>query len=133
MLVTTDLNKIKPKNDVVAGDVFNNTAAIFFDFNPAITTNTVNTEIVSSLSVNDYNLTGISIYPNPTSGELTIRSKSVINTIEIFDINGRLLSSEQVSNSQFEYQLDVSKLSQGVYFLEIQSNERKEIRKFIKK
>ncbi|WP_420570978.1 T9SS type A sorting domain-containing protein [Kordia sp.] len=124
--------KIKPKNDAVIGDIFNNKADIFFDFNPAIITNTVSTEIIAPLSVNEYSLSNISIYPNPTNSKLTITSEKTIDTILIFDINGRLLSSEQPSNSQPEYQLDVNNLSQGIYFLEIQSGESVQVKKFIK-
>ncbi|WP_273567185.1 DUF7619 domain-containing protein [Maribacter halichondriae] len=38
--------KIKPKSDIVIGDIINGTASIYFDFNPPIITNTVSTEIV---------------------------------------------------------------------------------------
>ncbi|WP_452220968.1 DUF7619 domain-containing protein [Lacinutrix salivirga] len=39
--------KIKPKSTVVVGDTFNATASIYFDFNPAVVTNTYTTTIVS--------------------------------------------------------------------------------------
>ncbi|MEW4923170.1 FG-GAP-like repeat-containing protein [Algibacter sp. 2305UL17-15] len=38
--------KIKPKKGIAIGDIILNKADIFFDFNPAITTNTVNTKII---------------------------------------------------------------------------------------
>ncbi|MDO6596927.1 T9SS type A sorting domain-containing protein [Oceanihabitans sp. 2_MG-2023] len=39
--------KIKPKNTVVVGDSFDATADIYFDFNPAVVTNTYTTTVVS--------------------------------------------------------------------------------------
>ena len=57
--------KIKPKNDVVVGDIINGVADIFFDFNPPITTNTTSTEIVAPLSVGEFEENNVSLYPNP--------------------------------------------------------------------
>jgi hypothetical protein len=122
--------KIKPKSDVVVGDIFSGVADIYFDFNPPIITNTVNTEIVASLSVEDYRTQKIQVFPNPAKEELRLTSNKIINKISIIDINGRLLNSLEVSNN--EYSLDISKLSKGVYFLQIQSGELKSIKKFIK-
>ena len=42
--------KIKPKDNVQIGDIIENKAYIFFDFNAPIITNTVSTEIVDELS-----------------------------------------------------------------------------------
>ncbi len=85
------------------------------------------------LSTSNYNLEVFSIYPNPTSGKLKILSKTSINSISIFDINGRLLKSEKLSNQQLEHQLDVTNLYQGIYFLEIQSGKSIQKKKFIKR
>lgn len=114
--------KIKPKNNVVIGDIINGVADIFFDFNPPITTNTVSTEIAAPLSVGEFKENTISTYPNPTKSILNIQSKSSIDNITVFDINGRLLRSKSLSNFQTEYQLNVSDLSQGIYFVKIQTD-----------
>ncbi|KAB8153482.1 T9SS type A sorting domain-containing protein [Kordia sp. TARA_039_SRF] len=124
--------KIKPKNDAVIGDIINGVADIFFDFNPAITTNTVNTEIVAPLSVAEFEENTISTYPNPTKDILHIQSKSLVNNISVFDINGRLLNSKTLSNSKTEYQLNVRNLSQGIYFVKIQTDEETQTQKIIK-
>ncbi|WP_452231736.1 FG-GAP-like repeat-containing protein [Lacinutrix sp. MEBiC02595] len=125
--------KIKPKSDVTVGDVFYNTADIFFDFNPAITTNTVATEIVENLSVGEFNTNTFSVYPNPTESLLTIKSKVVLNSLTIYDVNGRKLNAIEIKNSALQYQLDVTTLSNGIYFLEIISENAKQTQKFIKK
>ncbi|QXP78915.1 MULTISPECIES: T9SS type A sorting domain-containing protein [Winogradskyella] len=122
--------KIKPINSVEIGDVISGTADIFFDFNPAIITNTVNTEIVESLSVNEYNAQSILLFPNPANNKLEIKSNQIIDRLSIVDVNGRVLSDINILN--IDYSLDVTTLVKGVYFLEIQSGESKSIKKFIK-
>jgi hypothetical protein len=125
--------KIKPKNDVVLGDVFNATADIFFDFNPAIVTNTASTEIVANLSVDEFTSNTFSVFPNPVEKELIIKSVTPINSIIIYDVNGRMLNSKEGLYSSLEYQLDVTNLSKGVYFIEVISGDFKQTQKFIKR
>ena len=48
----------------------------------------------------------------------------------IMDINGRALQSLEISTT--DYNLDISKLSKGVYFVELQSGKSKSTKKFIK-
>ncbi|EPR70754.1 hypothetical protein ADIWIN_3401 [Winogradskyella psychrotolerans RS-3] len=122
--------KIKPKSDVEVGDIISGIADIFFDFNPAIITNTVSTEIVESLSVNEFNVQTIQVFPNPVKNKLEITSSQIIDFMTVVDINGRVLKEIKLSN--LEYSLDVSNLTKGVYFLEIQSGDSKSTNKFIK-
>ncbi|WP_179007635.1 T9SS type A sorting domain-containing protein [Winogradskyella forsetii] len=122
--------KIKPKSDVEVGDIISGTADIFFDFNPPITTNTVNTEIVAPLSIVEFNAQSIQLFPNPAKDQLKITSHKIMDKLTIVDINGRVLNDIQLSIS--EYTLDVSSLTKGVYFLEIQSGASKSTKKFIK-
>jgi hypothetical protein len=71
----------------------------------------VNTSTASTTGINNmsYNL---SIYPNPAKDILTI--KGSYRSVDVFDILGNLvLSSEATKN------INVSKLSSGVYMLNI--------------
>ncbi|WP_178985491.1 T9SS type A sorting domain-containing protein [Winogradskyella helgolandensis] len=122
--------KIKPKSDVEVGDIISGTADIFFDFNPAIITNTVSTEIVESLSVDEFNAQAIQVFPNPVKNKLEITASQIIDFLTVVDINGRILKEIKLSN--LEYSLDVSSLTKGVYFLEIQNGDLKSTKKFIK-
>lgn len=122
--------KIKPKSDVQVGDIINGTADIFFDFNPPITTNSVNTEIVAPLSINEYDFQNVKLFPNPAKDQLEITSPQIIDRLTVTDMNGRLLKDIKLSNS--DYILDVSSLLNGIYFLEIKSGETKSVKKFIK-
>ena len=122
--------KIKPKSDVVVGDIISGTADIFFDFNPPIITNTVNTEIVAPLSDGEFNAQSIQVYPNPVKNKLEITASQIIDYLTIVDINGRILKDIKLSN--LEYSLDVSSLAKGVYFMEIYSGNSSSTKKFIK-
>jgi hypothetical protein len=98
--------------------------------NPAINT-THNIVEGSALSVIDETLTDLSVYPNPVEDALQIKtSADLIDKIAtIFDINGkRLISKKLESNS-----LNVRYLSEGVYFLRLESKGKIMTRKFIKK
>lgn len=70
----------------------------------------------------------VSIYPNPTSDKLFIRSfKEKILSVELLDVVGK---SILVSN---ESDLDISEVPTGTYILLIETDHKKHIRKMVKK
>lgn len=125
--------KIKPLPGYAVGDIIPNTAAIYFDFNPAIVTNTFTTEFVSTLSNGSFNTENISIYPNPTQGLLTINSgNTAIQSIVLYDMLGNRLVTELPL--QTETSLNIGNLQSGIYIVEITSKENERlIQKIIKK
>lgn len=69
----------------------------------------------NTLSVNEQSKTEFSIYPNPASTILNIKIENEIKSIRILDMFGRITSiPTSIMNS-----VDVSSLSNGVYFVEI--------------
>ena len=70
----------------------------------------------------------ITIYPNPTTGQLTIKNeKLTIKNIEIFDIVGkRVMSSESPMSP--ETTINISHLSNGMYFLKVDNKTFKIIK-----
>jgi len=58
----------------------------------------------------------LNIYPNPTSGIVTISSNQAIVNIEVFDVTGKLVYSQQ-NIKQTNTTLDLSTLSNGIYFI----------------
>jgi len=74
-----------------------------------------------------------SIYPNPTSTTITISTPTtpIKNTfMTIFNINGQQLLSRQITEQQTV--VDVSALSQGVYFVKVSDERTVKVGKFIK-
>ncbi|GGB83587.1 hypothetical protein GCM10007424_24500 [Flavobacterium suaedae] len=119
--------RIKPKEDINEGDIVNNTADIYFDFNPAIVTNTATSEFYSVLlSTNMYQYKAIQLYPNPVSDILYIDTKQEIIAINVYDINGRLCVIGKEST------VNVQDLKQGLYFAEVITDSGKQFYKIVK-
>ena len=73
----------------------------------------------------------IKIYPNPVKDLFKVDYSSPFTgdaNINIYDINGKLLTSEKASksNTDFSYQYKASHLSEGVYVFEIQMENQKD-------
>lgn len=61
----------------------------------------------------------ISVYPNPTTGELSVKSEKLkIKNIQVFDMAGRLLQTTENIDSA-EFHIDLTNLSSGIYFVNI--------------
>ncbi|MBW8362667.1 MAG: T9SS type A sorting domain-containing protein [Kaistella sp.] len=121
--------KIKPKSNVVVGDIFTNTAEIFFDYNPAIVTNTVHTEIVNQvLSTASASITEFTIYPNPTTGMVYIKSSEKIKKITVQNAIG-----QQVLRNENQPEIDLSHLPTGVYIVTVESGNNVHTSKVIRK
>jgi hypothetical protein len=76
---------------------------------------------------------GMNIFPNPSSSdiniEVTLPSREDV-TIEIFDILGRSLLKQVITNTtSFLSILDVSELPEGIYFARAIANKKKVIKK----
>ncbi len=82
---------------------------------------------MENLDVNNY----VAIYPNPVTEMLNVKQNGnfIRNTYEIHDLLGRKIMSGQLNSENV--QIDVSKLSPGIYILEI-NNDMKLNYKFLK-
>src|ERR1019366_7371822 len=73
-----------------------------------------------------------SIYPNPASDIVTLNIHNAINTdltLNIYNVIGKLISSETLRQNQ--QQINIGDLDNGIYFVEIKSNEWSEKQKLI--
>jgi hypothetical protein len=83
-----------------------------------------------TLSTEENELTDLLIYPNPTSDFIQIEGVNTLKKVEIYSIEGKEIAITTAAN----YQIDVSTLQNGIYFLKITDDQnRTAIRKFIKK
>lgn len=123
------LFKIKSKNNLVTGDFVSKSASIFFDYNAPISTNVEQTTF-TSLSNSIFEIDDlVSIYPNPTSSKININSNFNIKSIELYDVQGRVLVT-QIGNSK---SLDISDKTNGIYFLKITTEKGSKVEKLVKK
>jgi uncharacterized repeat protein (TIGR01451 family) len=117
--------KVKTKANLVPLTVINNTAGIYFDFNPPIITNTtadtIQMPVVTSL-VNHMNTYVIHAKPNPTDNNVVFAFSNDVNEtaqLTITTLEGKMvLSKSNVSSKDI---INLSELSAGVYFCNIAS------------
>lgn len=103
---------------------------------------TVNSEVVTDYTESVYTVEGLSdvisvtvefeiitgienileseivMYPNPARSTATIISETIINEISVFSVVGKVIVNERVVNNK-QYNLNVSALSSGIYFVKI--------------
>lgn len=69
----------------------------------------------ATLGIDDFRLaTGVSVYPNPTSGMLYLKGElSQIDSVEVYNVSGQLVSEKR---DNFEF-LDLRTLAPSIYFV----------------
>ena len=83
-----------------------------------------------NLGASDFDANGFTVYPNPASTVITIRSNNnPIQTMSVYDVSGKLLISETDLNVQTK-QLNIASLSQGMYFVNV---NKQTVKRIIKK
>lgn len=81
-----------------------------------------------SLSVDEVISSTLKIYPNPVKDLLHIESADEIQNLKVFALDGKVLEVNIIDGNK----LDFSKLSNGVYFVEITTPSGTEVKKVIK-
>lgn len=89
-------------------------------------------QVTETLSTNSFDGSSFSIYPNPVKNILNVNSSNnqVINTVKVTDINGRLVKI--VNPNSTSNIIDVNDLANGIYLVEITSDNGSVTKKFIK-
>lgn len=124
------LIKIKTKNTLVEGATVSKKANIYFDYNFPVETLPEDT-LFQSLSNPDIPVdASIVVYPNPTKGKMEINCNNTIKSVEVYDIQGRILQTNLINQTQT--MLDISSQSNGVYFLKIISDNGMKVQKIVK-
>jgi len=82
-----------------------------------------------TLSVDDYNLDAISVYPNPTKDfiNINIANSESIEKVELFDITGK-----RVLNFTNTTKINITNLSNGTYLLHVKTDKGSINKKVIK-
>jgi len=95
-------------------------------------TSDVMTITVSPTGINELNINNaITLQPNPTSGFVNINSRFEMQKIEVINIAGQILLSEQTTAKN--HQLNLSDFAEGIYFVKVSySNGMSITKKIIK-
>jgi hypothetical protein len=80
--------------------------------------------MISLLQISNYNLDAVKIFPNPTSGQLTLDWGSTPTTVnlDVYSATGQGLRHDEVKN-QTRKTLDLSNFANGVYFVVIRDQK----------
>lgn len=124
------LFSIKSLESLQIGDSVMSYADIYFDYNYPITTN----EAVTTFEImrtKEVELSSVSIFPNPATTQFMIQSDYKINSVEIYDVAGRLIQVSKLNSNQSSQ--NISQLPKGMYILKIQTEKGLVSYKLIKK
>ena len=85
-------------------------------------------------NVNENENTSFTIYPNPSSNNITITTENnvTINAVQIINFLGQIVFSQSNINNTAKT-LDVSNLDSGVYFVRVVAENGTAIQKFVKR
>jgi hypothetical protein len=124
------LLKIKTRGDLATTHVITKKADIYFDYNFPVETNFANTTFqVLSNSVITIDKS-VGIYPNPAKDIVNIKANSLIKSIEIYDVQGRIIQSKLTNEENST--IDVSSFTNGIYFLKIKTEMGEKVEKMVK-
>jgi len=93
----------------------------------------------STSGISDENMRNdISIYPNPTTGIITIGNLNLLGfqnltglNVEITDITGKIVFNSDISDNSSSIEIDLSQLEKGVYFLNLNGKDFNQVNKIV--
>lgn len=91
--------RVKAKSNLQNGTVINNTGYIYFDFNPAVITNTTVNTIVWALGVEENIQESITLFPNPASDLFYVLSDGEA-ILEMTDVSGRVVLNARLNTGE---------------------------------
>ena len=90
-----------------------------------------NFTVAGTLGIDDFELSGFQIYPNPSKNIFNIKLKNTNEfEFEIYDLTGKIIVDKTKVSGNY-YQLDMSSYSNGMYFINIKANNKSATRKLM--
>jgi uncharacterized repeat protein (TIGR01451 family) len=120
------LYKVKQSTSNTIGDVIENTAYIYFDFNSAVITNTTINTVAEPLGIKETGSSNsVAVFPNPFSDNTTfVINSSDLNgsySFELSDVLGKTV--KQVKTNEKQFSVSRNGLQNGIYFYTISNSE----------
>ncbi len=127
--------RIAPRADLPDPTVIENTAHIYFDFNPAIVTNTTENTLVETLPITNTRSAEkleaeVIIYPNPASNGFWAEWNNPINSTwktSVFDTAGKIYFSKKST----EKKIWIGNLNAGFYVVVFENNGKRVSKKLV--
>jgi len=123
---------IDPLENLNENTSIKNLANIYFDYNPAIVTNEIESVMVSELSTSLKELSSIdaNVFPNPIKrgDPLNLKSEIIPKAVNVYHVSGRLVDRFR-NESSMKYSTE--RLTAGSYFLQLISKNDSVVIPFI--
>lgn len=126
--------RIKAKKDLPDNTVIENTAHIYFDYNPAVVTNTTMNTMTYTILKNEestaievpYNAT-VKLYPNPIRDYSVLEFDNAGNDLfqlTISDVTGKIINTMQTSGNSF---IVGKGLDKGIYLYSLKNTQTNQV------
>ncbi|OQA02849.1 MAG: hypothetical protein BWY67_02512 [Bacteroidetes bacterium ADurb.Bin397] len=113
--------KVKIDQGLNVGATISNNAAIYFDFNAPIITNTTTNLVVAPTGISDEITSNYQLIPNPAHAYFQIISENQSKKqVSIFDISGKLVL--EIKDYKSGEKIDTSNLDAGMYLVKVQND-----------
>ena len=108
----------------------------YTDSNTCINSDTIIVYVQSCVGINEIITDfGIIIYPNPSTGQFTIKNPSGLNKklqIKLLDVTSKLILEKNIPIGEQETSIDITKYNKGVYYLQLSIDGEQFIKQIIK-
>ena len=137
----TEADCFNNTNPIVNPTAFNNTSnpqTVYVQFQDLITgcfiCESFDVIVEEELGLGDNTFLDITIYPNPTTGLVTISniSNSTFTSIELFTIEGKQMFIDSVLENGDDISLNISALTNGIYFVKIKAGNNEVVKRIVK-
>lgn len=83
------------------------------------------------LGVEDFSLKASSVFPNPTSGDFSVKTKTYLTQVNVYTQTGAFVKTINVEDDSENVELNISGLQIGVYLIELKNDTDKTWKKVI--
>ncbi len=118
------------KPGLTEGTQISNTAAIYFDFNEPVITNTVVNTMKDATGIRQIAGFNFSIMPNPAQEQILLTGKFSRNAqYEIINELGQIVLNDDITSDKM--QVNIKDLKPGMYFVKIISNDKTGVQRLV--
>ena len=117
---------IRTKKNLAQGTQFTNSAAIYFDYNAPIITNTTVNTLNDNVGYHSFSHTAdkLLVYPNPTSDNCAVKitaAQASSARLQIFNLGGQLihLSERSLAAGENTLQVNLAAIPDGLYIIRL--------------
>ncbi len=123
---------IRRQGDIMPGMTIANKAAIYFDYNSPVVTNTKLLTLTDISSTSYENGAGasdvVAIYPNPAGTHAFLKSEQPMQRVAVIDALGRLIREYQPVENYWELPVD---FASGIYWIVIQTDRARVTKRLV--